>query len=80
VSLTGIRRGETLSEMIVSPQEELGEERFPGIAPIVADVPTAAPAWIAERLPSGGTREEARSLWREAMERPGLLAPHGAHR
>jgi FlaA1/EpsC-like NDP-sugar epimerase len=80
VSLTGIRRGETLSEMIVSPQEELGEERFPGIAPIVADVPTAAPAWIAERLPSGGTREEARPLWREAMERPGLLAPHGARR
>jgi nucleoside-diphosphate-sugar epimerase/sugar phosphate isomerase/epimerase len=77
VSLTGIRRGETLSEMIVSPQEELGDERLPGIAPIVADVPTAAPAWIAERLPSGGTREEARSLWREAMERPGLLAPSG---
>jgi FlaA1/EpsC-like NDP-sugar epimerase len=77
VELTGIRRGETLSEVIVSPQEELGEERFPGIAPILADVPTAAPAWIAERLPSGGTREEARALWREAMERPGLLAPTG---
>ena len=75
VELTGIRRGETLSEVIVSPQEELGEERLPGIAPIVADVPTAAPAWIAERLPSGGSREEARALWREAMERPGLLSP-----
>jgi nucleoside-diphosphate-sugar epimerase/sugar phosphate isomerase/epimerase len=75
VELTGIRRGETLSEVIVSPQEELGEEQFPGVAPIVADVPTAAPAWIAERLPSGGSREESRALWREAMERPGLLSP-----
>jgi nucleoside-diphosphate-sugar epimerase/sugar phosphate isomerase/epimerase len=75
VELTGIRRGETLSEVIVSPQEELGDERFPGIAPILAEVPTAAPAWIAERLPSGGSREEARALWREAMEKPGLLAP-----
>src|SRR5215211_2079861 len=75
VELTGIRRGETLSEVIVAPQEELGEERFPGIAPIVAEVPTAAPAWIAERLPTGGSREEARTLWREAMERPGLLSP-----
>jgi O-antigen biosynthesis protein WbqV len=75
VELTGIRRGETLSEVIVSPQEELGDERFPGIAPIIADVPTAAPAWIAERLPSGGSREESRALWREAMERPGLLSP-----
>ncbi len=76
VELTGIRRGETLSEVIVSPHEEIGrEERFPGIAPIVAEVPTAAPAWIAERLPSGGSREESRVLWREAMERPGLLSP-----
>jgi nucleoside-diphosphate-sugar epimerase/sugar phosphate isomerase/epimerase len=75
VELTGIRRGETLSEVLVSPREELGEERFPGIAPIVAEVPTAAPAWVAERLPSGGTREEDRALWREAMERPGLLSP-----
>jgi nucleoside-diphosphate-sugar epimerase/sugar phosphate isomerase/epimerase len=77
VELTGIRRGETLSEVIVSPQEEVGEERFPGIAPIVAEIPTAAPAWIAERLPSGGSREESRALWREAMERPGLLSPSG---
>jgi len=76
VELTGIRRGETLSEVIVSPDEEIGrEERFPGIAPIAAEIPTAAPAWIAERLPSGGGREESRVLWREAMERPGLLSP-----
>jgi nucleoside-diphosphate-sugar epimerase/sugar phosphate isomerase/epimerase len=75
VELTGLRRGETMSEVIVSGEEELGEQRFPGIVPILADVPTAAPAWIAERLPSGGTREEDRLLWREAMERPGLLSP-----
>ena len=75
VELTGIRRGETLSEVIVSPQETLADEAYPGIAPIVTEIPTAAPAWIAERMPTGGTREEARALWREAMERPGLLSP-----
>ena len=75
VELTGIRRGETLGEVLTGPDEELADERHQGIAPIAGEVPTAAPAWVAERLPSGGSREEARVLWREAMERPGLLLP-----
>jgi FlaA1/EpsC-like NDP-sugar epimerase len=75
IELLGIRPGETLSEVLVGPHEELGEPRFAGIAPIAGDIPAAAPAWVAERLPARGTREETRAVWLEAMRRPGLLAP-----
>jgi nucleoside-diphosphate-sugar epimerase len=71
----GLRPGETLSEVLVGPGEELGAERFQGIAPIAGDVPSAGPAWVLERLPERGSREEARSVWLEAMRRPGLLVP-----
>ncbi len=75
IDLLGIRRGETLTEVITAPGEELGEERQQGIAPIHGEIPTAAPAWVAERLPATGGREEARAVWLEAMQRPGLLTP-----
>jgi FlaA1/EpsC-like NDP-sugar epimerase len=74
----GIRPGETLSEILIGTGERLGDERHQGIAPIRGEIPTAAPAWIAERLPEGGAREDARSVWLEAMRRPGLLAPTAA--
>jgi nucleoside-diphosphate-sugar epimerase len=75
LDLVGIRRGETLSEVLVGPGEALGEERFQGIAAIEGVVPAAAPAWVVERLPARGSREEARAVWLEAMRRPGLLVP-----
>lgn len=75
VDVVGIRPGETMSEVLVGPGEELGTERFQGIAPIEGDVPTAAPAWVLERLPERGSREDVRAVWLEALSRPGLLAP-----
>jgi nucleoside-diphosphate-sugar epimerase/sugar phosphate isomerase/epimerase len=75
LDLVGIRPGETLSEVLTGPEEELGEERHQGIAAIVGDIPTAAPAWVVERLPERGTREDSRPVWLEAMQRPGLLSP-----
>jgi FlaA1/EpsC-like NDP-sugar epimerase len=80
LDMMGIRRGETLSEVLTGPAEEQGAERHQGIAPIEGDVPTAGPAWVAERLPGRGGREEARAVWLEAMRRPGLLAPAGEPR
>ena len=71
----GIRPGETMGEILVGPLESLGEERFQGIAPIEGEVPTAAPAWVLERLGDGTPRGEARRVWLEALSRPGLLAP-----
>lgn len=75
IELLGIRRGETLSEVLTGPGERLGEERFQGIAPIEGEIPTAGPAWVVERLPARGSRADARAIWLEAMQRPGLLTP-----
>jgi nucleoside-diphosphate-sugar epimerase/sugar phosphate isomerase/epimerase len=74
VDVVGIRPGETLSEVLTGPGEELGEARRQGIAPILGEMPTAGAAWVVERLPETGSREEARAVWLEAMRRPGLLA------
>ena len=75
LAIMGIRRGETLSEVLTGPGEELGEERHQGVAPITGAIPVAGPAWVAERLPERGAREETRAVWLEAIRRPGLLAP-----
>ncbi len=75
ISLLGIRRGETLTEVLTGAGEEMGDERHQGIAPIHGEIPTLAPAWVAERLPDAGSRSEARAVWLEAMQRPGLLMP-----
>jgi nucleoside-diphosphate-sugar epimerase/sugar phosphate isomerase/epimerase len=80
IDLLGIRPGETLSEVLIGPGEELGEPRHQGIAPITGEIPSAAPAWVVERLPARGTREDVRAVWLEAMRRPGLLAPAGVQR
>jgi len=75
VELLGIRRGETLSEVLTGPGEQLGPERHQGIAVIDGGAPAAGPAWVAERLGAGIAREAGRAVWLEAMRRPGLLAP-----
>jgi nucleoside-diphosphate-sugar epimerase/sugar phosphate isomerase/epimerase len=76
IDLLGIRRGETMTEVLTGPDELLGAERYQGIAPILAEIPTAAPVWVAERLPEAGDRPAAaRAVWLEAISRPGLLQP-----
>jgi nucleoside-diphosphate-sugar epimerase/sugar phosphate isomerase/epimerase len=80
VDLVGIRRGETMSEVLTGPDEALGEETHQGISVIEGEIPTAGAAWVMERLPERATRESARPVWLEAMRRPGLLVPAGSHR
>jgi nucleoside-diphosphate-sugar epimerase/sugar phosphate isomerase/epimerase len=75
VELLGIRRGETMAEVLVGPGERLGEELYPGLVEIESDVSTAAASWVAERIGAETSREAAREVWREAMERPGLIVP-----
>jgi nucleoside-diphosphate-sugar epimerase/sugar phosphate isomerase/epimerase len=75
IDLLGIRRGETLTEVLIGPGERLGEARHQGVCEIEGEIPTAGAAWVVERLPARGSREEARAIWLEAMQRPGLLAP-----
>ncbi len=75
IELLGIRRGETLSEVLTGPGEIIGEECHQGICAIEGEIPTAGAVWVIERLPARGSREETRAIWLEAMQRPGLLAP-----
>jgi nucleoside-diphosphate-sugar epimerase len=75
LDVLGIRPGETLSEILIGAGEQLGDERHQGIAEIRGEIPVAAPAWVAERLPASAAREDTRAVWLEAMRRPGLLAP-----
>jgi nucleoside-diphosphate-sugar epimerase len=75
LEVLGIRRGETLSEVLTGPGETLGDECHQGICAIEGEIPTAGPAWVIERLPAHGTRADAREIWLEAMQRPGLLTP-----
>jgi FlaA1/EpsC-like NDP-sugar epimerase len=79
--LIGIRAGETVNEELIGPGEQIGPETHQGIAPIEAEVPTAGPAWVAERLPQENA-EAARSVWLEAMRRPEFFTPRqtGARR
>ncbi len=74
VDVVGMRRGETMSEVLTGPGEEFASESHQGIAVIRGEIPTAGAAWVAERLPEAGGREEARAIWLEAMGRPGLFA------
>jgi nucleoside-diphosphate-sugar epimerase/sugar phosphate isomerase/epimerase len=76
MDVIGIRPGETTSEVLIGPGEDVSEERHQGICEIVGEIPIAAPAWVLERLPARGPREDARAVWMEAMRRPGLIAPH----
>jgi FlaA1/EpsC-like NDP-sugar epimerase len=73
IALLGIRRGETMSEVLTGPGETLGDEARQGIAAIAGGAPSAGPAWVAERLDPAHGREAARAVWLEAMRRPGLL-------
>ena len=75
LDVVGMRPGETMSEVLVGPDEEVGAESHQGIAQIEGAVPTAGPAWVLERLPPPAAREDARAVWLEALSRPGLLAP-----
>jgi nucleoside-diphosphate-sugar epimerase/sugar phosphate isomerase/epimerase len=75
IELVGIRRGETIGEVLVGSGERLGEEIYPGLVEIESDVSTAAASWVAERIGAATSREVAREVWREAMDRPGLILP-----
>ena len=75
VELLGIRRGETMGEVLIGAGERLGAERYPGIVEIESDISTAAAGWVAERIAAETSREAAREVWRQAMERPELRVP-----
>jgi hypothetical protein len=63
---------------LTAPGETLAPSRLQGVAPIAGEISSAGAAWVLERLPEGGSREETRAVWLEALRRPGLLTPSAA--
>jgi FlaA1/EpsC-like NDP-sugar epimerase len=78
VDVVGIRPGETLTEVLTAPGERLGDSQLQGIVPIAGEISSAGAAWVLERLPERGSREDVRAVWLEALRRPGLLAQSAA--
>ncbi len=56
-----------MSEVLTGPGEQLGSERLQGIAAIEGGATSPGPAWVAERLEAGMSREASRAVWLEAM-------------
>ena len=73
-SSIGIRPGETMSEVLVGPGEELAEETHQGIAQVRSGPRTSAAAWVADRLRERpAERGDGGGLWLAALGRPDLL-------
>ncbi|MDQ3740471.1 MAG: polysaccharide biosynthesis protein [Actinomycetota bacterium] len=68
--IAGVRPGETMSEILVGPGEELGEEIRMGAAAIAGDAPTEAAAAVVEEVERCTGAEERRRAWLDALTAP----------
>ena len=76
IELLGIRRGETLTEVLTGPGRDARRRGAPGHrGDHRRRRRPPGPAWVAERLEASMGREEARAVWLEAMRRPGPARP-----
>ena len=62
----GVRRGETMTEVLTGPGEEMADERLQGIREIRGEEALEGAAWATDRV-AEATRERARATWLEAM-------------
>ena len=65
--IAGVRPGETMTEILVGPGEELGEEVRMGAAAILGEAPTDAAAAVVEEVERCAGVEERRQAWLEAL-------------
>ncbi|HEV3001565.1 MAG TPA: polysaccharide biosynthesis protein [Solirubrobacteraceae bacterium] len=70
VHVAGVRPGETMTEILAGPGEELGEEVHMGAAAILGDAPTAAAAAVVEQVERCAGAEERRQAWLGALAPP----------
>ena len=68
--VAGVRPGETMTEILVGPGEELGEEVRMGAAAIVGEAPTDAAAAVVEEVERCVGAEERRQAWLGALAGP----------
>ena len=80
IDLIGIRRGETTSEVLIGPGEELGDERHQGIAAIAArSRPPRPPGCSSGSRRAAPARTRARSGWRPCAGRGSSPRTSGTH-
>ncbi|HEX2084655.1 MAG TPA: polysaccharide biosynthesis protein [Solirubrobacteraceae bacterium] len=65
--VAGVRPGETMTEVLVGPGEELGEEVRMGAAAILGDAPTDAVAAVVDEVEACTGAEERRQAWLAAL-------------
>lgn len=65
--IAGVRPGETMTEVLVGPGEELGGEVFQGAAVILGDAPTDAAAAVVGDVDACTSAEERREAWLRAL-------------
>jgi FlaA1/EpsC-like NDP-sugar epimerase len=65
--IAGVRPGETMSEVLVGPGEELGAELHQGAAAIAGDAPLETAAAVVEEVERAAGPEERRATWLEAL-------------
>ncbi|HEX8207652.1 MAG TPA: polysaccharide biosynthesis protein [Solirubrobacteraceae bacterium] len=68
--IAGVRPGETMTEILVGPGEELGEEVRMGAAAITGDAPTDVAAAVVEEVERCTGAEERRQAWLAALAPP----------
>jgi nucleoside-diphosphate-sugar epimerase len=70
----GVRPGETMTEVLTGPGEELGEAVRPGLAAIATDGPTDAAHAVVDAVEACRSAEDRRRVWLAALE-PERAAP-----
>jgi nucleoside-diphosphate-sugar epimerase/sugar phosphate isomerase/epimerase len=65
--IAGVRPGETMSEVLVGPGEELGGELHQGACAIHGEAPVDAAAAVVAEVDGAGSAEERRALWLDAL-------------
>jgi nucleoside-diphosphate-sugar epimerase/sugar phosphate isomerase/epimerase len=70
----GIRGGETMTEVLTGPGEELADESHQGVAAISGGPGRACAVWVTERLAARGQgAQDANTVWLDALGRADLL-------
>ena len=75
IALTGVRPGETMSEVIAGPGEELGADAYPGVAAIRTAEPTAELVEMVAALGDHPGPAERRAAWLAALSPESFAAP-----
>ena len=75
IALTGVRPGETMSEVIAGPGEELGEDAYPGVAAIRTAEPAAELVEMVAALEDHPGPAERRAAWLAALSPESFAAP-----